>query len=236
MAAPKRVAPLGQSAPPPEPNVATTQSIGEKSAKKKATTSTPARPKAGTKYIRNIRGIGCRLTLDSGRRIEFAPRGQVGDLEPVTKEEQQDSKFISNEGMIFEIISVAEAQDVLRKQSTNAQTDRPQLIDHLRNEKGEAYERTDVRVTPAYEQQGQVVAQVEQTADGRYTEGNTDVVRRDGPPEQVAVPGSVQNPLPEIPSDIAAEDVREFYAWKQAQQIRDGLGQPIMEAPQTVEG
>jgi hypothetical protein len=236
----KRVEPKGKSAPPPEPDfAASTDSVklvAAKLAAQQAQLTAAFKPKAGTKYVRNMRGIDCRFTLDSGRRIELKARGQVDDIAPVSKEEQADSKFIINAGLLFEILTPAQASEVIRKQAINATTQRRNpLLDHLLNERGESYELDDVHVDPTLEQRSITVAKIVDAPDGKNTTENVDFLREASGPEEVAVPGSRQAPLPSIPADISAEDVREFIAWKEARELRDSLGTPIMEDPKTVD-
>jgi hypothetical protein len=236
----KRLEAKGKAAPPPEPDfVATTDSVKVQAAKiaaQQARFTAAFKPKAGTLYVRNLREIDCRFTLDGGRRIELKARGQVDDIAPVSKEEQADSKFIINAGLLFEILTPAQASQVIKKQAINAQNQRRNpLLDHLLNEKGEAYEIEDVHIDPTLEQRSITVAKIVEAPDGKNTTDNKDFLREATGPQEVAVPGSRQAPLPHIPSDISAEDVREFIAWKEAQQLRDSLGTPVMEDTQTVD-
>lgn len=237
---PKKLDPKGQSAPPPAPDfVASNDSVRTRAneiAAQQAKFSAAFKPKAGTLYVRNIRAIDCRVTLDTGRRIELKARGQVDDIAPVSREEQTDSKFIINIGLLYEVLDVKDAAEVIRKQAINAQTARPRnpLLDHLVNAKGEEYEITDVHIDPLEQERSIVVGQVTGAPDGRSTTDNTQIVRQGSGPQEVSVPGSRMNPTPEIPSDISAEDVREYVAWREAMLLRDSLGEPVIEETQTV--
>lgn len=111
--------------------------------------------------------------------------------------------------MLYEVIEDDLAREIIQKQSTNQQVHTP--LDFLLNERGERYQQAPV-TAPSYEQQGEVVASIEQTGQGRYTQDNTEVRRNAGPPQIANVPGSVGNPVPEVPSHIPAEQVADWVA------------------------
>jgi len=188
---PKKLTPNGKAAPkkqtPPAAPKTTTAA-----AKKPASSS--------TKFVRNIRNITVRGTLDNGRRIELKPRGERGDLISLSKEDVKDSKIVENMGMIWEVVSEAEAQDILNKQGTNQQVGET-AFDQLLNEYGKPYEQ-GVKVEESFENQGEVVATLEDTGDGRFTEGNTNIVRSSGgAPDVVSPPGAKGNPVTEAQAD-----------------------------------
>jgi len=79
------------------------------------------------KYLRNLYGSPAYLTLQSKRRIEFAPRGMRGDLQPITKEEAKDPAVLLNVGVLVEIVSEAEALKTMEKMATNQQAVHPAL-------------------------------------------------------------------------------------------------------------
>lgn len=224
---PKKLKARGKAAAPPEPNIATKPSARKKSAPEQHTEH-PA-PEETSRYIRNLRGINARVSLISGRRIEFEPRGQRGDLAAVTKEERQDPLYLQNRGVIFEEIDQPTAMEIISKQQINASAPHPTLMDHLRNEQGEAYEQRDVHVEIAKERQGFTVAEIAADTGDRHVSANPEgeVVRHAAGPEQVQVPGSVGHPatneMASLPDDISAEEVREFLEWKRAQKLRESL-------------
>lgn len=191
--APKRLTPRGQAAKPPEADPAPRPKRKKPPAVKRVSS------KAGTMYVRNVLGTLVRFSLTSGRDIHLNPRGQRNDLAPVNREEQEDSIFLTNIGLIFEVITPAEAQEIISKQSTN----QIQQVPHaaatvLTNERGqpinkvtvdeEAHAR-DITVAHRHEEQG-----------GRYAEKH-EVLERGLNPQRAAVPGSVDNPIPQPPSE-----------------------------------
>ena len=192
---PKKLTPNGKAAPKKQTPPA--------APKKTAAAKKPA--SSSTKFVRNIRNITVRGTLDNGRRIELKPRGERGDLISLSKEDVNDSKVVENMGMIWEIVSEAEAQDILNKQATNQQVGET-AFDQLLNEYGKPYEQ-GVKVEESFENQGEVVATVEDTGDGRFTEGNTNLIRSSGgAPEVVSPPGAQGNPVTEAQLDVLARD------------------------------
>lgn len=204
---PRKVTPKGTAATPPK---AETPPAAKKASTRRKKTTKAAEPEKENLYIRNIRGVQCRVTLDD-RRFLLEPRGQRGDLARINEDHIADPNFEPNIGMIYEILSEEEAKDILRKQANNQQVG-PTTIDYLLNEYGRPYERAP-RVEKPFEQQGQVVAQIQDVGQGRYSEHNKEVVRGPGqPPLQANVPGSVGNPGPEIPADIPAEQVADWIA------------------------
>jgi hypothetical protein len=231
---PKQLEPKGKAAPPPTPDfAATTDSVKARALKlaaEQARITAAFKPKAGTRYVRNLRGISCRVTLDTGRRIDLAPRGRVDDMAPVSKEEQTDSKFIINAGLLYEILEPKQAAKILAKQAQNAQAPRRNpLLDHLLNEHGKPYEVDDVHMDPTEQERSITVAKIVEAPDGKNTTDNKDFMRQSSAPEEVAVPGSRLNPGPSLPSDISAEDVREYIAWREAQALRESLNVTVGE-------
>lgn len=146
------------------------------------------------KYIRNIRAVQVGVRLGTGRRIDLKPRGQRGDCAPVTEEEMTDEIFLGNVHLLFEVIPAAEAEQVIAKQTTNQQMIHPALA-VMRNELGEEY-KNGVVVVEESEQERPVVAAVNDR--GMIT--------------RFKAPGSVDKPLPNIPNDIAPEQVTDWVA------------------------
>jgi hypothetical protein len=164
-------------------------------------------PKKSQQYIRNIRAVPVSIRLDTGRKLELRPRGQRGDTLPVNTEEMQDEKFLGNQDLLFEVLTGAEGKKVIQKQTTNQQAVHPALS-HLRNERGETYER-GVVVEENFQDQGSKVA----------------VVDERGQIQRFRAPGSVDNPLPDIPSDVPAEEVADWVArQKNVEGPEAGLG------------
>lgn len=159
------------------------------------------------KFIRNVRAIPVSIRLDTGRKIELRPRGQRGDTVPVSDEEMQDDKFVGNADLLFEILTHSEGKNVIGKQTTNQQAAHPALS-QIRNERGEEYTR-GVVVEENFQDQGKVVG----------------VVDERGSIQRFRAPGSVENPLPNIPSDVPAEEVSDWVArQKNVEGPEAGLG------------
>lgn len=204
--APKKVTPRGKAAQPPKASAA------KKPAAKKAA---PKKRGSTQRFIRAIYSPagGTRLTLNNGNRFLLQPRGQVGDLAPVTKDDRDDPIYIQNLAVMFEEISAAEAKKIIASQNINAQPNRPRTIDYIKDEYGNPVNQ-NVKVEKPFEQQGQVVAHIEDGPEGRFTDGHQGrITRAPGEaPQQVAVPGSQQNPGPQVPSNIPPEQAADWLA------------------------
>lgn len=176
----------------------------KKSAKKKA----PAKRSAPQpKYIRNIRyvPIACRLGVDK-RRIELAARGQRGDMVPLKKGDLEDDIFIKNDGLLFEVISGAEAKKILEQQTTNQQTQKAHpALAQIRNPLGEEYEQDAVKTKaePEFNSQGVTVADLTESEGGEGSNYDIAIDRRTGI-RRAAVPGSEDNPSPESSQMLTA--------------------------------
>jgi hypothetical protein len=162
---------------------------------------TPAKRKAQDRYVRNIRNV--RVTLRAqDRRIDLAPRGQRNDLAPLNKGDKDDENFMADLGSLFELITKAEAEQVREKQSTNRQAQHHAARDIIRNEHGDPYEDDAITVEEEFNQeQGKAVAPLDDQ--GHLTIDRTGIRRAE-------IPGSQENPLPEIPDSIAPEDQAEY--------------------------
>lgn len=131
--------------PAPGPEVTYDQPKSEKEP------STEASAPPGGYYMRNLRGpeISFRLTRQQKRgdkRTELKPRGQRGDLKKLEPEDLQDPELISQiEYGLIEIITAAEAAEIIRKQATNQQTTTHPAMAVLRNELGQEYGHTDAQ-------------------------------------------------------------------------------------------
>lgn len=192
--APKKVTPAGRAAPAPKATPA------KQSAKKKASTSQKKTATSTSRYIRNLRYAAGGVRIDlADRRIHLEPRGQVGDLAAISKDDREDPIYQRNLGTLFEEISKVEADSVIQKQNTNAQGPRQGTMDILRDEHGKAYPNP-VKIEKSFEEQGAVVGQVSVAKEG-VSANNTGNIERSGlEPAEVQVPGSrpaVSNAMPE---------------------------------------
>lgn len=108
-------------------------------AAKKTTTKAPAKPRAPrptAKTIRNIRGTQVHARLSSKTpkdpfRIALQPRGQSGDMTVIPVDLQNDITYISGVGVLWEVITAAEAQQVQQSYASVGylgRTDAPQVI------------------------------------------------------------------------------------------------------------
>jgi hypothetical protein len=203
---PRKVTPKGKAATPP---TADTPKPAKKTTTRKRTTKA-AEPQSENKYIRNIRGVQCRITLDDDR-ILLEPRGQRGDIKRVVEDHMADPNFEPNIGMIYEVLNEEAAKDILRKQANNQQVGAT-TVDYLLNEYGQPYQRGPVVERP-YEQQGQVVAQIQDGGQTRHSDRSEQIVRGQGaPPLPAQVPGSVGYPQVQVPSNIPADQVADWVA------------------------
>lgn len=218
----KKVTPRGQAAAPVEPNIG--PAIPKRPVAKK-TGYTPISDKPGVKYVRNIRGIQCRFTLQDGkgRRIELAPRGQRGDIDIVNKEDQEDPIYIMNLDLLFEEITPTQAKEIISNQQTNSKRDSHPIFDQLTNAQGKKYEQSHATIEQSIEAQAITVAKIKEAGDGRNTQGNTEVVRSG--PEMTQVPGSPGHAATDlvnsVPGDIDPTEYHEFLIWKQYKEALD---------------
>jgi hypothetical protein len=153
---------------------------------------------------------------------------------PLAPEQHDDPIFLDNIGMIYEVIPASEANEIRRKQQINQQVG-PTAFDFLVNERGEKI--TSARVTQPFEQQSFTVANIQQAQDTRHTQNNEQLERPMGP-QQVAVPGS-PGTVPQVPSDIPAEQVADWIARNSPKGEDSNLGDVLrsqfnvrMEPPQ----
>lgn len=207
--APKKVTPRGKAAKPP-----TQKKPPAKKAAKKTTRSRSASTSKKV-FIRSLVGAagGVRLSFDEDYKL--TPRGQIGDIVQVTEDDRLTPSYQADLNVLFHEISEEEAREAISKQATNAQAPRqPALMDIIKNERGESYAQAEPQVEVPFEQQGEVVATISDGPDGRFTDGYQGTITRSGgeAPQQVAAPGSVQNPLPEVPSDVPPEQVADWVA------------------------
>lgn len=213
---PKKLTPRGQAAPPVEP--INTGATLPPNTPTKYPGQRPKSTESGIMYVRNLHHIKTIVRLTSKREIALEPRGQREDLDIVSADEQEDPKFLANVDLLFEVIEPEVAKGIISKQRTNARTQQHSLWDHLRTEDGKKYTQTSVTVGETFEQQGIVVATVEEVPSGSPHISKSTQVRRAGP-EQTSVPGSPGHPatdymLSDVPSEIRPEEYREFLQWK----------------------
>ena len=164
-------------------------------------------------FVRNNYHTDFSLRLDrheGKRRIELKPRGQRGDFSPIQKADLSDPALIANVNIgVIEVITAGEAAEVATKQTTNQQKVHPALA-VLRNELGEEYAQDAVKTEIPFEQQGVVVAELE---DGNVVMERGGIRRKRGPgegpgtPDYVAGAETQHAPAGEEPaflSDLAA--------------------------------
>lgn len=217
--APKTVKGQGRktATPPKSPEQTPTKTASK-------STTAPSTSKS-LHYIRNLHNMagGARFDLAlNSVRIDLRPRGQRGDMRPVTQEMIDDPVYQFNKGIIFEEIPFDAGQEIIRKQAINQQSG-PDTFDLLTNEYGQKYKQVRATVTAPFEQQGQVVANIAPAADGRNTTGNVELDRAVVPqdyfgngqlgPEQVEVPGSAPAPFnPDVYPPGLTEEQQALYA------------------------
>lgn len=154
----------------------------------------PRKKAADQQYIRNIRYVPVAVRLGSGRRIDLKPRGMRGDTAPVSEDEMNDEIFLGNLDLLFEVIGDKDAKDVIKKQVTNQQRVHPAL-NQLRNSHGNEYEK-GVVIEDNINEEGPTVAAVNDR--GMIT--------------RFKAPGTTDQPLPTIPSDVPPEEVADWIA------------------------
>ena len=179
---PKKLTPNGKAAEP-----AGAKAI---SPRKTATKAKPVSKKSSsaTKHVRNLLGVNVRLTFDTGRRVELAPRGQRGDMTAVSKEEMDDPIFLNNLASLYEVITNTEAAKIREKQLTNASTyNSPRPEELIKSERGEDIEFTGME--PSNEEISIPVGTLVEK-ETRYTKGPE--VTRSVSPQRANVPGSAE--------------------------------------------
>lgn len=94
--------------------MATTGNTGDKkSPTKKKRTSAPRAPRKTAKVIRNLRGTPVNMRLGNPKdpfRIKLARRGLRGDTAVVPANLQDDLTFTEGDGLLFEVLTTAEAK------------------------------------------------------------------------------------------------------------------------------
>jgi hypothetical protein len=161
------------------------------------------------KFARNLleQHVSVRLK-ESDKRIELAPRGQRGDVALLKGAEQIDEATDDqNHGLLYEIISEEDRNEIVAKQSTNqqAKSSHP-AFQTLRNELGEEYEEGAVTREPEPADRGRTVAHLDEVAEGV---GNIIVDRGVGI-RRAEIPGTQDNPLPDVPDSISPEEQAEY--------------------------
>lgn len=122
-------------------------------------------------YARNLRAMEAAIRLDrqhdkGQKRLEFKPRGERGDIVALKTEDLEDPTLLANVGVIIEIITAAEAREIISKQSTNQQAAVHPVMALLRNELDQPYAEGAVKVEPEYNSQGIVVANLKPQGGG----------------------------------------------------------------------
>jgi hypothetical protein len=207
----------------------------------------PAQPQVF--YARNL-GSVTRFRLSrqqdkTKRATELKPRGQRGDMLRLEPQDLNDPELITQvEYGLIEIITEAQARDIIRKQAHNVQQAIHPAMAALRNELGEEYAQDAVRVDVEYNSQGITVAQL--TPQGGGAGALPDLGRRgvdwnairQGQAAPVMQP--VQNPSPgRIVSDgFAKPDVAADMVARQKNlegPAAGGVQRVVVEAPQPAE-
>lgn len=117
-------------------------------------------------YVRNLRGVevGFRLTRQAEstkKRTQLKPRGARGDMAKLEPGDLRDPELLTQvQYGLVEVIPEGEAQEAIRKQYTNQQTQVPMHIAALRNEYGKEY-TTAPRTTTDEESMGYKVADLD---------------------------------------------------------------------------
>lgn len=145
------------------------------------------------KFVRNIRYIPVSVRLEGGRRIELSPRGTRGDSAPVSKEEIDDRLFDANLDLLFELVDEDQVKETRAKQTTNQRVH--PALDQIRNPLGEKYEK-GVVVQENFADQGVAVGKIDER----------------GEIQRFKAPGSVDNPIPEIPAEVPPEEASDWLA------------------------
>jgi hypothetical protein len=116
-------------------------------------------------FARNLRGtdFGFRLSRQkTGKRTDLKPRGQRGDIVRLEKEDYGDPELERQiQYGCLEIITLAEAREIISKQARNQQQAVHPAMAMLRNELGKPYEHDTVKVAPEFNSQGITVAQLD---------------------------------------------------------------------------
>jgi hypothetical protein len=200
-------------------------------------------------YARNL-GSVTRFRLSrqqdkSKRATELKPRGQRGDMIRLEPQDLNDPELITQvEYGLIEIITEAQARDIIRKQAHNIQQAIHPAMAALRNELGEEYAQDAVRVDVEYNAQGITVAQL--TPQGGGAGALPDLGRRgvdwnairQGQNAPVMQP--IQNPSPgRIISDgFVKPDVQADMVARQKNlegPAAGGIQRVVVEAPQPAE-
>jgi hypothetical protein len=180
---PKKLTPNGQAAEPVGAKIAATR---KPAAKPKAT---PKRSTSSNKYVRNVRGVNVRVTFDTGRKIELAPRGQRNDMTAISKDELDDPIFLNNLGSLYEVISAADAQEIREKQMTNASTlSQPRPEDILTDQLGNAGNFTGLDASNT--EKSITIGHLNEVEGRPNEERATEITRSSVGPRVAVVPGS----------------------------------------------
>lgn len=153
------------------------KSTSKKTGSKPATRRPPQK-----KFLRNTTGVEFRIRLDrhgkDGRPLLLQPRGMRGDIAPLQKDDLSDAILLDNVALGYvELITEAEAKSAIHKQATNRQASHPALA-ALRTETGEEYPEGAVKVEEVFEDQGEVVATLD---DGQVVFDRTGNIQRPDP-------------------------------------------------------
>lgn len=143
------------------------RSTARKRTTSKAKTEKKAAPRSTKKFIRNATGVHYRQRLerqaDTKYPLALEPRGMRGDTAPIQKDDLNDPGLSADIAAGFvEVITEAEALEVIAKQTINQQAAHPALS-ALRNEYGEEYGPDALKVEESWEEQGITVARLDES-------------------------------------------------------------------------
>ncbi len=168
-------------------------------------------PESAQRYIRNTNNSPFRLKLarhQPGQRgIVLQARGTRGDLSPIESEDLKDHILRDNLNAGFiEIITHAEATEVISKQTTNQQAVHPAMA-ALRNELGQPYEQDAVTVGQSPDEAAITVARLDDGQIAFDRQGIAGRIRErgesPGTPEYVAGAEPQHRPANEDPAYLS---------------------------------
>lgn len=137
----------------------------KRSASARKSSAKKAAPRSTKKFLRNLTGTEVSLRLERQerpkKRHELKPRGQRGDLVLLQKEDLSDPIVTENVALgVVEVITEAEAKQVIEQQSVNIQARQHPALALIKNELGESIET--VVLEPPEAERGTVVATLEE--------------------------------------------------------------------------
>jgi hypothetical protein len=133
----------------------------------------------------------------------------------VSKVELEDPRVQANIDLIFEVLTEAQVKKVWEDQLTNQQAHHP-AMETLRNDKGEAFDNPSIVVKEqTFNDQGVTVAEL---ADGQM------VIDRGMGIQRFTGVGTQDNPIPQVPQDVPADQQADWLARQNVEGPAAGLG------------